>query len=163
MANGNYYAKKLSKEEVISNLNNFLDIIRNDYAFLWDGDQSLISKYGRFNTMEARMNSASRRDKFQKVIPLHNNIPCINDEGFDSLAIVNNNGDFKFYLEKQTPNSVLYEEGSEVYDALSKQFDIHSSFCINSWARSIYENLEMILNDDSKKKLEDLKDKLKIN
>ena len=157
------YDKRLSREEVASRLDGFLDVIKQDYSFLWDGNPSLINKYGSFPTLFGIKSEFVTNDRFNKAIPLSINLPNPSQEGFDSLGIVKNEGKFKFYLDvADIPDFAIYEKGIDVYCALEKQFDFSTESCMDDWAKGIYSNLEKILKNNFDEKLSDLKEKLKI-
>ena len=110
------YNKRLSREEVVSKLDNFLNIIKNDYSFLWEGNPSLINKYGGCPTYFGKKSEFVSNSDFNKFIPFSTFLPNHSQGRFDALGIAKEDGKFKFYLEvADIPDYEFYETGKEVY------------------------------------------------
>lgn len=153
---------KLSREEVISRLDGFLNVVKNDYSFLWKGSPSLINKYGPSPTLFGMKTDFGEENEFNKFIALSNYLPVQFQREFNTLGIAKEEGKFKFYLDNDIPDFQLYETGKEVYDALIKQFDLNEKKHIDNFAQGIYKNLETILKCQFKERIDSLKEKLEL-
>ncbi len=150
--------KRLSRAEVIYKLDSFLDVIKNDYSYLWEGNPSPINKYcGAQPTYFGRRSEFVTNSEFNMFVPLKNL-----SGKFDYLGIVKENNNFKFYLQSSEEDYgfKLCENGEEVYNLLETELDIGEENFIKYSGKRMYSCLEDILKRKLDSELKITKDKL---
>jgi len=159
MSNGyNYlaYHARMTEKECIKRLDNLLKAIKEDYNFLWEGNPSLIFKYGLDDVTASIVDS-------NKQLSLSRNLPDTRGSGFESIGIIKKDNKFNFYLEPLSlTKKPLIGDADKVYNLLEKQFILNTKYCMDEWAKSIHKEIKDILEKDMTEKLDGLKKKLEI-
>ena len=149
MSSGYFYHTKLSEKECIERFENFLKVIKKDYNFLWNGNPSLILKYGSANVLDRKVDSGKQI--------------CIDSfllGDINSFGIIRTINSFYFYL-KFYDGSSLITNSQTTYKNLNNSFDLKTKACFSRWAESIRDEIESILSEDFKEKMKELEEKLK--
>jgi len=153
MTKGYGYHKRLSERECRSKLDGFLKIVGKDYGYLWEGNPSLIEKYGAQDVDEFEVD-------FGKRISLGDAFPG----KFDSLGIVKSNSMFYYYLEAYfKEGGSLITNSQTAYSRLKEQFDIQTEAFFNGLAKSIEGEINRIWERELEEKLSLLSRKLDQN
>jgi len=155
MSDGFEYRTVLSEKECISRLNGFLSAVKEDYSFLWEGNPSLISKYGTYNIFNLSIDSG-------KPLSINMNLADGLNKGFKFIGIIRKDNEFNFYLEKFLGKEFILCDGNKVYSLLTKQFDLSTKSCMDWWAKSISKEIKNILEKNMTEKIDGLTKKLGI-
>lgn len=149
---------RLPRKEVISKLDSFLEVIKNDYSHLWEGNPSPINEYGGAQPTYFGMRSEfATNSEFNMFVPLK----TLSGK-FGYLGIVKEGDKFKFYLEslEEDYEFQLCESGEEVYNILETELDLGEENFITHSGKRIYSCLEDILKRKLDAELKNTKDKL---
>jgi len=139
MLNGSANSGRLSKQDFIWKLDGFLDIVKDNYNFLWEGDPSIIYKYS--SKVVLFPVDSSRQLYLDEFL-----IPKVEEEGFRSIGIIRKNNEFNFYLEcSKSYAAPVICNTMQAYCLLEKQCDIRAKYYLDKWATSLCNELEHII------------------